>query len=161
MRCGLEGTDCALEHVVPALGGRCTKSRTIGSEAVPYEWACRCPACHGAEKLTVTAKGKMLLWYCQRCPEERQPDVTAALAALLPACFGAGSASARPGIRDSDVIALTLSAMPPMSMKLALLELAGMGTQEALDKLGVRREHRSRVISGRTGGAPKRVHRRR
>lgn len=147
--------------MVPALGGRCTKSRTIGSEAIPYEWACRCPVCHGADKLTLTAKGRMLLWYCQRCPDERQEDVTAALTAALPVCFGAAQASIRRGVRDADVINVALSAMPPLSMKLALLELAGLGTQEALDKLGVRREHRSRVIAGRTGGAPKRVHRRR
>jgi uncharacterized protein YjiS (DUF1127 family) len=36
-----------------------------------------------------------------------------------------------------------------MSMKLALLEMSGMSTPEALDYLGVRRENRSRVIAGR------------
>jgi uncharacterized protein YjiS (DUF1127 family) len=44
-------------------------------------------------------------------------------------------------------------------MRLAMLELAGMSTREALDKLGVRRENRSRVIAGRTGGASKRMQR--
>jgi hypothetical protein len=64
--------------------------------------------------------------------------------------------SDRPPIKPGDVTALALADMPPMSMKLAMLEMGGMSTRQALDKLGVRRENRSRVIAGRTGGVPKR-----
>jgi hypothetical protein len=48
-----------------------------------------------------------------------------------------------------------------MSLRLALLELAGLSTPDALTKLGVRRDHHSRVIAGRTGGTPKRARNRR
>ena len=60
------------------------------------------------------------------------------------------------------LIALVLEEdMPPMTLRLRLLQLTGMSTPEALDKLGVRRENRSRVISGQTGGASKRMQNRR
>ena len=36
-----------------------------------------------------------------------------------------------------------------MSLRLALRELSGMSTTEALDKLGVKRTNRYRVIAGR------------
>ena len=59
----------------------------------------------------------------------------------------------KPGVSravpDDELIAVALAEMPPTSLRLALLEMAGLGTYEALDKLGVRREHRSRVIAGR------------
>ena len=42
---------------------------------------------------------------------------------------------------------LALSGMPPTSLRLGLLELAGMDTAEALDKLGVARQNRYRVVS--------------
>ena len=33
----LGDAECAVLHVVPALGGRCTKSRRIGSRVIPFE----------------------------------------------------------------------------------------------------------------------------
>lgn len=149
MRCGEDGTDCALKHVVPELKGRCTKERTVGGRKVPYEWACACPVCHGADKLTLTAKGKYLLRFCQRC-EAEQGDLTEALAKLLPACFGEASNRHRGRAVTTDaLIALALAPMPPLSRQLAMLELAGVGTQDALDRLGVARQNRYRVIAGR------------
>jgi hypothetical protein len=61
--------------------------------------------------------------------------------------------SRREPVRHDDLITLALSDMPPMTLRLELLRLAGLGTAEALDKLGVRRENRSRVIAGKTGHA--------
>ena len=61
----------------------------------------------------------------------------------------------RRAIDADDLAAVVLSGMAPMSMRLALLEMAGMTTPMALDKLGVRREHRSRVIAGRTNPGAK------
>jgi hypothetical protein len=48
--------------------------------------------------------------------------------------------------------------MPPVSLRLAVLEMTGMSTTAALEKLGVRRENRARVINGR---ASKRMQNRR
>lgn len=60
----------------------------------------------------------------------------------------------RTDVSCDEVIELALSGMQPASLKLALLELAGITTPTALDLLGVRREHRSRVIKGRTRICP-------
>ncbi len=70
------------------------------------------------------------------------------LAELLPGCVSARYQPQHAISRD-DVVTIVLSAMPPQAKYLALLELCGMSTQAALDKLGVRREHRSRLISRR------------
>jgi hypothetical protein len=64
-------------------------------------------------------------------------------------CFTAGRKPRRARIAPDDVIELALSGMNGLSLKLALLEMAGMSTPEALGKLGVRRENRARVIAGR------------
>lgn len=151
MRCGRDGTECALSDVVPKLGGKCTKTRTVRGQVIPYEWAVTCPVCHGVNKLTLTARGRGLLRHCHKC-EVVQDVLTAALVQLMPGCFWPArkvpvAAWKPPG--PSDLQALALAAMPPMSLRLALLEMAGMSTPEALDKLGVRRENRSRVIAGR------------
>ena len=69
--------------------------------------------------------------------------------------------SRREPIRHDDLIALALSGVPAMTMRLEMLRMAGMGTAEALGKLGVRRENRSRVIAGKTGTASSRMRKRR
>ena len=67
----------------------------------------------------------------------------------------------REPVRHDDLITLALSDLPPMTLRLELLRLAGLGTAEALDKLGVRPDNRARVIGARTGGASKRTRSRR
>jgi hypothetical protein len=149
LRCGEDGTDCALLHAVPALKGRCTKERTAGGRTVPYEWACCCPVCGADGKLTLTAKGRTLLRCCHKC-KASQEALTAELAKLLPACFGEPTNRRRgPAVTPDALIALALAPMPPLSRQLAMLELAGVGTQDALDRLGVARQNRYRVIAGR------------
>ena len=111
------------------------------------------PLCrHAAGSLRVTAKGRTLLRYCHRC-EASQEALTAALSAMLPCFWPAGARPSRqrkqPQIEQGDLSALALADVPPMSLRLYLLELDGMSTTEALDKLGVRRENRARVIKGR------------
>jgi len=149
LRCGEDGTECAIQHVVPRLGGHCTKSRTVGGRSIPYEWACTCALCDGAGKLTVTPKGRTMLLHCQKC-KASQDKLMARMAELLPACFRApGQARMTHRVDPADLAALALTEMPPVSLRLALLEMSGMSTPDALDKLGVRRENRSRVINGR------------
>lgn len=144
---------CAVDHVLPVLPGRCTDSRKIRAGGkqidVPVQWEALCPLC-GAQKLTLTVKGRLLDRHCQKC-KAPQPELTAAMIKLFPQCFRLPrTAPERPPlIQSADVTAIALSGMQPISMKLALLELAGMATPEALDKLGVRRENRPRVIARR------------
>lgn len=70
------------------------------------------------------------------------------VAKLVGPCMPGGRAG-RTSVDLDDLAALALIQMPPTSLRLAMLEMAGYSTREALDKLGVRREHRSRVIAGR------------
>jgi hypothetical protein len=60
--------------------------------------------------------------------------------------------------RDA-IAGLAMLKVPPMTLRLRVLELAGIPTRSALDMLGVPRERRSRVIAGRTGGRPARSRR--
>jgi hypothetical protein len=134
--------DCAISHWCPVLDGR--------PEGVTGRvWRAPCPLCQCPRALEFSIKGKTLQWntFCGQHGSKEQ--VRQPLRDLLKGCFPGRERGPRPLGRD-DITQAVLSAMPPMSMKLALLEMCGMGTREALDKLGVRREHRSRVIAGRT-----------
>jgi hypothetical protein len=88
------------------------------------------------------------------CAEHDKDILRPVLAERLKGCLPRRR-SDRPAIGHDDLIELALSGMPPMTMRLRMLRMAGMGTQQALDKLGVRREHRCRVIAGKTGATPK------
>jgi hypothetical protein len=125
-------------------------------------WRAPCPVtgCGTKRALEFSVYGKSVRWNSW-CGDHDKDAMRPYLQALLGACFPARRAAGPRPIDHGDLIALMLSGMPPMSLKLAALEMAGMSTTAALDKLGVRRNHRSRVIAGRTGGAPKLVQRRR
>lgn len=134
--------DCAVLHWSPPLGAKRERSA----------WRADCPMCGADRSLEFDIAGKGIRWN-SFCPDHPKATLRPELRNLLKGCLG-GKASIDP----AEIEELALAKMPPTSLRLALLELAGMSTPEALDKLGVRREHRSRVISGR---APKLVHRRR
>lgn len=124
------------------------------------QWRADCPVpgCDAERALEYDAPGKSVRWrsFCHHDKEAMRPY----LAKLIGPCMPGGRADRTPVDHD-DLIALALSDMPPMTMRLAMLRLAGLGTPEALDRLGVRRENRSRVIAGLTGGASKRMQDRR
>jgi hypothetical protein len=133
MRCGLAAADCITDHWCPALGGR----------KEPAGWRAACPACGAERALSVQVKGRYPAWnlFCQ-CD---RADVRAKLAALLPSCVSVRYSPKRAG-RDQ-LAALALADIPPQSLRLGLLELAGMPTAEALARLGVGPTHKHRVIS--------------
>ena len=113
----------------------------------PVQWGGgTCPVCERERKFSQVIEDGRIKSTCHvgTCSQE---DIKAALAKLFPGC--AGRRPRRPPISADDLAALMLSGIPPMSMKLAGLEMTGMGTTAALDKLGVRREHRARVITER------------
>lgn len=54
----------------------------------------------------------------------------------------------RNGIPKEKLIGLVLAKMPPVSLRLGLLELAGLTTNQALNQLDVSRSNRYRAIAG-------------
>lgn len=154
MACGLglpDAEDCAADHWSPALNGRRERNG---------QWRADCPVpgCGAVRSLEYDAPGKHVRWK-SFCGEHDKDAVRPCLARLLGSCLSGGSR--REPIRHDELADLALADVPPMTMRLMMLRLAGMGTIEALDKLGVRPDNRARVIGGRTGGASKRTRDRR
>jgi hypothetical protein len=104
--------------------------------------------------LQYDAPGKHVRWKSW-CGEHDKDAVRPWLARLIGPCMPGGRR--REPIDHDELTALILSDLPPMTIKLRVLQMTGLGTAEALDKLGVRRDNRARVIGGRTGGASKRT----
>lgn len=150
MSCPLLAEDCAADHAAPEFGLRCTQ--------IGRQWAGPCPLCRSARSLSLTIEHGRKLWHCNRKPSPARPAcdqsaLMAVLSARLPGCITAAKkATGHARVAAERLAELALAGMPPMSLRLALLELAGMSTADALDKLGVRRENRSRVITGRALG---------
>jgi hypothetical protein len=149
--CGIDGdTDaetCAAKHWAPILGAR--RERNL-------QWRAPCPVpgCKSLRALEFDAPGLHVRWksFCGLHPKE---VVRPYLVKLVGACMPGGSR--RKPVKHGDLIALALADIPPMTKNLRMLEMAGISTDEALRMLGVLRNHRARVIAGKTGGAPKRA----
>ena len=147
MACGLglpDAEDCAIVHWCAAL-------EPLGAHREPNgQWRADCPVpgCKALRAIEYDAPGKHVRWR-SFCGHHGREAMRPYLAALIGPCMPGGRA-ARPTVDLDELAALALTQMPPTSLRLAMLEMAGFGTREALDKLGVRREHRSRVIAGRT-----------
>lgn len=134
MPCGLAAADCITDHWCPVLSGR----------REPASWRAPCPVCGSARALSVQAKGKYPAWnlFCD-CG---RPDVRAKLAELLPGCVSARY-KPRHAVDRDDLIRLALADIPPQSLRLGMLELAGVATAEALARLGIGPTHKNRVIA--------------
>ena len=122
-----------MTHIVPALNGHCTKSRNVGRHQLPYEWSCRCPVCERDNKMTLTASGGRLLFYCHR-RDHGQPAIRAALAERFPKCF---SGTARRVVETEDLVLLARRDLPLTAKNVALLRLAGISAAEARRMLGL------------------------
>lgn len=116
------------------------------------------PGCKAKRALEYDAPGKHVRWRTF-CGEHDKDAVRPYLVKLVGSCMPSGRR--REPIDHDDLMALALADIPPKTKELRMLQMAGVGTSEALDMLGVRREHRTRVIAGKTGGVPKRVQSRR
>ena len=150
MACGLgepTAEDCAIAHWCPKLGARREANR---------QWRADCPVpgCGARRALEFDAPGKHVRWR-SFCGEHDAEAVRPHLAKLIGPCMPGGTR--RKPIGHGDLIMLALADIPPMTKNLRMLEMAGISTEEALAMLGIRREHRARVVAGRTGGAPKRA----
>lgn len=156
MACAFSETaeECAAVHWSKALDGRREPSG---------QWRADCPVpgCRTGRRgleYDVPGKSKSIRWN-SFCGTHDKEAMRPFLNKLVGACKPGGGG--RQPVAHDELIALVLADLPPMTRQLRLLQLAGMGTQEALDRLGVRRENRSRVIAGKTGGASKRMQNRR
>ena len=152
--CGLglpDAEDCAADHWSPALGGRRERNGQ-------WRAACPVPGCGALRSLEYDAPGKHVRWK-SFCGEHDKEAIRPHLARLVGPCMPGGSR--REPIRHDELIELVLADLPPMTKYLRILQMTGMGTADALDKLGVRPDNRARVIGGRTGGASKRTRNRR
>lgn len=154
MACGLglpDAEDCAADHWSPALDGCRERSG---------QWRADCPVpgCEASRSLEYDAPGKHVRWR-SFCGSHDKDAVRSHLAKRVGACMPGGSR--KEPVRHDDLISLAMTDLPPMTLRLRLLQLAGIDTPEALDMLGVRRENRSRVIAGKTGAASKRMQNRR
>lgn len=141
----LGGDYCAIEHW-------CKRIPHAHREGAG--WRADCLICAAERAIEWDAPGKSVRWrlWCA-CPKDA---VRKALAAILPAGCLPGRSTRRDPIDHDVLTALALDiSLPPMTLRLRLLEMTGMSTTSALDKLGVRPDHRRRVIDGRTGGPPK------
>lgn len=150
MACGLglpDAEDCAADHWSPALNGRRERNG---------QWRADCPVpgCGALRSLEYDAPGRHVRWR-SFCGTHDKDAVRPHLAKLVGQCMPGGVR--REPVKHGDLITLALSDLPPMTKNLRMLEMAGIGTDEALTMLGIRREHRARVVAGKTGGAPKRV----
>jgi len=134
--CGWEPPDCIAAHWSPKLKGHAEKATSRAP----------CPLCGEARRLSYWPEGGSVRWK-NHCGCGRDA-LRAKLADLLPGCVSVRY-SPKAKADSAELVSLALSGMPVMSLRLALLELSGMGTREALDKLGVGRTHRGRVIAGR------------
>jgi hypothetical protein len=154
--CGYDLESCAAVHRAQKLGLHPTET-VAGRNGIPrpVQWGGgRCLVCKRANKLSQAIKGGRIDYYCHACRDKTaawQAQIRVEIAVILPDCITPARQRApkRTLVDAEDLRALMLSGIPPMSMKLAGLEMAGMGTSEALDELKVRRENRHRVIAGR------------
>lgn len=139
--CGLDDAELdVLDHWCKHLDGR----KEFHQKSRTFRWRADCPVCHADRSLWFWPTGRYVSWrtYCDKCDKE---NVLARLAALLPGCVSPKP----PGRRKADpaeLISLALADIPAASLRLGLLELAGLPVSEALDRLGIDPKHKSRTV---------------
>jgi hypothetical protein len=131
VRCGcLSAENCAADIWCPVLGG----------QREPVGWRAPCPVCSRPRALEYDAAAGVR-WRVF-CPCDRD-IVRKALAGRLGDHLGGHG---RRPVPPAEVDKLVTSGLGPVSLRAALLITSGMGTREALDRLGVTRTNRPRVL---------------
>lgn len=130
--------DCAIRCWSDAL-------KKLNSHREPNgQWRADCPVpgCKSLRAIEYDAPGKHVRWRTF-CGHHDRDAVRDHLAALVGPCMPRGRPA--PAIR-AELVALALADIPPQSLRLGLLELAGMPTSEALARLGIGPTHKRRAI---------------
>ena len=136
MACGLgypDAEDCAADHWSPAVNGR----RERGGQ---WRADCPVPGCGAKRALEYDTPGKHVRWRTF-CGEHDKEAVKPHLAKLVGPCMPSGRR-----VIDAELVELATADLPPQSLRLGLLEMAGMTTAEALAELGVGPTHKRRVV---------------
>lgn len=130
--------DCAIRCWCDALAALNSHREANG------QWRADCPVpgCKSKRALEWDAPGKHVRWKSFCLPHDREA-VRPHLAVLIGKCMPRGRPA--PALR-AELEALALADLPPQSLRLALLELGGMPTGEALAKLGIGPTHKRRAI---------------
>lgn len=134
MACGLDAEACIIEHWMPTLVGHRERAT----------WRAPCPLCDARrDPLSIWVQGESVRWsrHC-KCDKD---EVRVKLAEMLPGCVSARYVPRHAAAKD--LIELALADIPPQSLRLGLLELAGVPTGEALAKLGIGPTHKNRVLA--------------
>jgi hypothetical protein len=141
--CGIDSSadaeECAIAHWSPALAALNSHRERNG------QWRADCPVpgCAAARSLEYDAPGKHVRWR-SFCGDHDKEAVRLYLGKLIGPCMPSGAR--RGAVRHDELIELALADLPPQSLRLGLLEMAGMSTGEALKRLGIGPTHKRRVI---------------
>lgn len=129
---GLLAQDCAADHWCGQLNGR----REVS------DWRAPCPVCRAPRALEFDVRGRTIRWN-SFCGQHDREVLRPVLKRLLRECMPGRPQWVPP---DRGILTgLALSGLPPVALRVALLNLAGMTLDEAMDKLGVERANRYRV----------------
>ena len=137
MACGLglpDAEDCAADHWSPALSGRRERNG---------QWRAQCPVpgCGALRSLEYDAPGKHVRWR-SFCGTHDKDAIRPYLVKLVGACMpGGGKRRINP-----ELVSIATADLPPQSLRLGLLEMAGLTTDEALAALDIGPTHKRRVI---------------
>lgn len=139
MACGLgepTAEDCIIVHWCKAL-------EHLDSHREPNgQWRADCPVpgCKAERALEFDAPGKHVR-YRSFCGKHDRETMRPHLAKLIGPCMPGGRRAV-----NHEMVALATADLPPQSLRLGLLEMAGMTTAEALAELGIGPTHKRRVI---------------
>lgn len=133
---GERAKDCAVLHWCGELGAR--------AEADGWRAPCPAPGCPTTDTrlLKFSIRGQGIGW-TSYCPHHDKDTLRPILRRRLKGCIGGRGPAP---IDPAELTELALSGLPPQSLRLGLLEMAGMTTADALAKLGVGPTHKRRVI---------------
>jgi hypothetical protein len=132
---GLFAEDCATAHWAEVLDGR----------REGKQWRAPCPVDHSPRALEWDVPATSVRWK-SFCSNHDRDALRPVLADLLGECFTATSTrQRRKPVDHEQLIALMLSDLPPVAMKVGVLELAGMTRAEAMDELKVARATRYKI----------------
>ena len=106
------------------------------------QWRADCPVpgCKSERSLEWDAPGKHVRWrtFCKHDREAVRPHLAKLIGPCMP---GRGKRRI-----DPELVAIATAGLPPQSLRLGLLEMAGLTTDEALATLGIGPTHKRRVI---------------
>jgi hypothetical protein len=117
----------------------------------------RCPVCDTKRALSVQVNGAVIVWNCHHRPACDRGEIRSALAKLLP-CVTPAKAK-RTSVDREALIKLAELDLPKTALRIAILQLAGIGSAEARQRLGLKESTYYDALKDltlrKTGGKPR------